>query len=118
MTGASQGIVARVRWNCAGRGHGSAGGAERSQAGRSGEEIAAAGGLSAAFVLDVANEASIKAGAKAAIERFGKVEILVNNAGITRDGLMLRMKRADWGRCAGHHLTGAFLLAQVLLGPC
>src|ERR1017187_623128 len=51
-------------------------------------EIEAAGGQAAVFALDVASEESIKAGAKAVLERFGKVEILVNNAGITRDGLV------------------------------
>jgi 3-oxoacyl-[acyl-carrier protein] reductase len=80
-------------------------------------EIEAAGGQAAAIPLDVASEESIKAGAKAVIERFGKVEILVNNAGITRDGLMLRMKRADWDDVLGTNLTGAFLLTQALLSP-
>jgi 3-oxoacyl-[acyl-carrier protein] reductase len=78
-------------------------------------EIAAAGGQAAAFALDVSSEDSIKAGAKAVIGRFGKVEILVNNAGITRDGLMMRMKRADWDDVVATNLTGAFLLTQVLL---
>jgi 3-oxoacyl-[acyl-carrier protein] reductase len=78
-------------------------------------EIAAMGGKAAAFGLDVANEDSIKAGATAVIERFGKVEILVNNAGITRDDLMMRMKRADWDEVLGTNLTGAFLLTQALL---
>jgi 3-oxoacyl-[acyl-carrier protein] reductase len=80
-------------------------------------EITAAGGQGAAFTLDVASEASIKAGAKAVLEQFGKVEILVNNAGITRDGLMMRMKRADWDDVVGTNLTGAFLLTQALLPP-
>jgi 3-oxoacyl-[acyl-carrier protein] reductase len=80
-------------------------------------EIAAAGGQAAAFALDVSSEVSIKAGAKAVIEMFGKVEILVNNAGITRDGLMLRMKRHDWDDVLGTNLTGAFLLTQALLSP-
>jgi 3-oxoacyl-[acyl-carrier protein] reductase len=78
-------------------------------------EIEAAGGKAAAFALDVADEASIKAGAKAILEKFGKVEILVNNAGITRDGLVLRMKRADWDDVLSTNLTGAFLLTQALL---
>ena len=78
-------------------------------------EIEAAGGKAAAFALDVANEESIKTGAKAVLERFGKVEILVNNAGITRDGLVLRMKRADWDDVLNTNLTGAFLLTQALL---
>jgi 3-oxoacyl-[acyl-carrier protein] reductase len=45
------------------------------------------------------------------------VEILVNNAGITRDGLILRMKRADWDLVLDINLTGAFLLTQALLSP-
>src|SRR5476649_1804511 len=54
-------------------------------------EIAAAGGTAHAFVLDIAEEESIKACAKAVVAHFGKLEILVNNAGITRDVLALRM---------------------------
>ncbi len=80
-------------------------------------EIEAAGGQAAVFALDVASEESIKSGAKAVLERFGKVEILVNNAGITRDGLVLRMKRPDWDDVLGTNLTGAFLLTQALLSP-
>jgi 3-oxoacyl-[acyl-carrier protein] reductase len=80
-------------------------------------EIEAAGGKAAAFALDIASEESIKTTAKAVLERFGKVEILVNNAGITRDGLMLRMKRADWDDILNTNLTGAFLLTQALLSP-
>jgi 3-oxoacyl-[acyl-carrier protein] reductase len=81
------------------------------------EEIAAAGGQSAPFALDVSSEESIKNGAKAVLEKFGKVEILVNNAGITRDDLMMRMKRADWDDVIATNLTGAFLLTQALLRP-
>ncbi len=80
-------------------------------------EIAAAGGQAEAFALDVAGEESLKAGAKAVLERYGKVEILVNNAGITRDGLMMAMKRTDWDDVLGTNLTGAFLLTQALLRP-
>ena len=80
-------------------------------------EIEAAGGQAAAFRLDVSSQESIEAGAKAVLERFGKVEILVNNAGITRDRLMLRMKRADWDLVLDINLTGAFLLTQALLSP-
>ena len=78
-------------------------------------EIEASGGKAAAFAIDVASEESIKAGAKSVLERFGKVEILVNNAGITRDGLVLRMKRPDWDAVLSTNLTGAFLLTQALL---
>jgi 3-oxoacyl-[acyl-carrier protein] reductase len=78
-------------------------------------EVTAAGGQAVAFGLDVASEESIKEGAKAVLERLGKVEILVNNAGITRDDLMMRMKRNDWDDVIGTNLTGAFLLTQALL---
>ena len=76
-------------------------------------EIAANGGTAKAFTLDVASEDSIKACAKAVIAEFGTVHILVNNAGITKDGLMLRMKRQDWDDVMTTNLTGAFLLTQA-----
>jgi 3-oxoacyl-[acyl-carrier protein] reductase len=78
-------------------------------------EIEAAGGKAAVFSLDVSSADSIAAGAKAILEKLGKVEILVNNAGITRDGLVLRMKRPDWDDVLHTNLTGAFLLTQALL---
>jgi 3-oxoacyl-[acyl-carrier protein] reductase len=78
-------------------------------------EITASGGTAKAFELDVASEESIKAGAKAVIEHFGKVEILVNNAGITRDILAMRMKRKDWDDVLTTNLTGAFLLSQAVM---
>jgi 3-oxoacyl-[acyl-carrier protein] reductase len=76
-------------------------------------EIAAVGGTAAVFELDIAKEDSIKATAKAVVERMGKIEILVNNAGITKDTLMLRMKRADWEDVLTTNLTGAFLMTQA-----
>jgi len=79
-------------------------------------EIAGSGGTAKAFTLDVASEESIKATAKAIIEHFGSVHILVNNAGITRDTLLLRMKRADWDDVMTTNLTGTFLLTQALVG--
>ncbi|MBT9332909.1 3-oxoacyl-[acyl-carrier-protein] reductase [Paracidobacterium acidisoli] len=78
-------------------------------------EIAAAGGTAQAFALDLASEESIKAAAKAAVAHFGSVEILVNNAGITKDTLLLRMKRADWDAVITTNLTGTFLLTQALI---
>ncbi len=78
-------------------------------------EIASAGGPAAVFALDIANEESIKACAKAAIAHFGSIEILVNNAGITRDTLILRMKRADWDDVLQTNLTGTFLMTQAVM---
>jgi 3-oxoacyl-[acyl-carrier protein] reductase len=80
-------------------------------------EIATLGGAAAVFALDLSGEESIKACAKAAIAHFGSIEILVNNAGITRDTLVLRMKRADWDNVIQTNLTGAFLMTQALLSP-
>ncbi len=77
-------------------------------------EIEAAGGKAVSFELDLASEGSIKAAAKAVLAHFGKVEILVNNGGITRDNLMLRMKLADWDAVLSTNLTGAFLLTQAV----
>jgi 3-oxoacyl-[acyl-carrier protein] reductase len=78
-------------------------------------EIAAAGGTAKAFALDVSSEESIRDGAKAVIAHFGAVHILVNNAGITRDILALRMKRADWDDVLSTNLTGAFLMTQAVM---
>jgi len=80
-------------------------------------EIASKGGAAAVFTLDIASEESIKGCAKAAVAHFGSVEILVNNAGITRDTLALRMKRADWDEVIHTNLTGTFLMTQALLSP-
>ena len=80
-------------------------------------EIKAAGGTAEVFAIDMASEDSIKAGAKTALAHFGSIEILVNNAGITKDTLLLRMKRADWDDVMATNLTGTFLLTQALLSP-
>jgi 3-oxoacyl-[acyl-carrier protein] reductase len=77
-------------------------------------EIEAAGGKATAFEMDLASEDSVKAVAKAAVAHYGKIEILVNNGGITRDNLMLRMKLADWNAVLQTNLTGAFLLTQAV----
>ncbi len=118
MTGASQGIGRACALELA-RSGATVALAARNQAKLSEAvtEIEAAGGHGAAFALDLASEESIKSAAAAVLARFGKVEILVNNAGVTRDGLMLRMKRADWDSVLATNLTGAFLLTQALLGP-
>jgi 3-oxoacyl-[acyl-carrier protein] reductase len=79
-------------------------------------EIAAVGGHAEVFSLDVSNEESIKSTAKAVLAHFGKLDVLINNAGITRDNLLLRMKRADWDDVLQTNLTGAFLLTQALMG--
>ena len=78
-------------------------------------EIEAAGGVAKAYALDVASEDSIKTGAKSVLADLGSVHILVNNAGITKDGLALRMKLADFDDVLRTNLTGAFLLTQSVI---
>jgi 3-oxoacyl-[acyl-carrier protein] reductase len=78
-------------------------------------EITAGGGTAHAFALDVASEESIKECAKSVITHYGGVNILVNNAGITRDILALRMKRKDWDDVLTTNLTGAFLMTQAVM---
>jgi 3-oxoacyl-[acyl-carrier protein] reductase len=80
------------------------------------QEISAAGGKSAAFVVDVADEDQIKNAVKSALAQFGKIDILVNNAGITRDQLVMRMKRSDWDSVVNTNLTSAYLCTQQVIG--
>jgi 3-oxoacyl-[acyl-carrier protein] reductase len=75
-------------------------------------EIAAAGGEALAVPMDVAVAEQVKAGFRQAIEKFGKLDILVNNAAITRDGLAVRMKAEDWDAVLRTNLTGAHFCAQ------
>jgi 3-oxoacyl-[acyl-carrier protein] reductase len=79
-------------------------------------EITAAGGEAAAFAMDVASEDAVKTAIKGALDRFEKIEILVNNAGITRDQLAMRMKRTEWDAVLGTNLTGPHLCIQQVLG--
>jgi 3-oxoacyl-[acyl-carrier protein] reductase len=78
-------------------------------------EIEAAGGKAATFALDVANDEALKATVKQIAAELGPVAILVNNAGITRDGLLLRMKASDWDEVLGTNLRAAFLLSQAVI---
>jgi len=118
VTGASQGIGRACAIELARRGaHVALAARNTDKLAAVAAEIAAAGGTAKAFALDVSSEESIKEGAKAVLAEFGKVEILVNNAGITRDMLSMRLKRADWDDVLTTNLTGAFLLTQALTMP-
>ena len=80
------------------------------------KEVEAQGGQAASFRMDVSDEDSVKAAAKAALERFGKIDILINNAGITKDTLLMRMKRAEWDSVIQTNLGGAFFCTQAVIG--
>ncbi len=78
-------------------------------------EIEAAGGRALAIQMDVADGEQVKNGFKQTLAHFGKLDILVNNAAVTRDGLALRMKRDDWDAVIQTNLTGAHLCMQQAL---
>jgi 3-oxoacyl-[acyl-carrier protein] reductase len=79
-------------------------------------EITAAGGEALAVRMDVAEADQIKAGFKLVAEKFARLDILVNNAAITRDMLALRMKLEDWDAVLRTNLTGAYLCTQQAIG--
>ena len=118
VTGASQGIGRAIALRLAAQGHSIALAARNQEKlAEVAAEVASAGGTAYPFPLDLASEDSIKACAKAVVGHFGRLEILVNNGGITRDVLALRMKRHDWDDVLTTNLTGAFLLAQAAMSP-
>ena len=116
VTGASQGIGRAIALHLAKHGAAVAVAARSTDKLESlATEITAAGGTARAFALDVTSEDSIKSCAKAVLADFGACHILVNNAGITRDGLALRMKLADFDDILRANLTGSFLLTQAVI---
>jgi 3-oxoacyl-[acyl-carrier protein] reductase len=83
------------------------------------EEVAAAiragGGEAFVVPIDLASQDSIKEAFSKASKEFGRVDILINNAGLTRDGLALRMKRDDWDAVIQTNLSGSFFCIQQVL---
>ncbi|NUM52445.1 MAG: 3-oxoacyl-[acyl-carrier-protein] reductase [Candidatus Hydrogenedentes bacterium] len=73
-----------------------------------GEIAAEANGEVRGFGCDIADASAVDAMVKAVSEAFGPIYVLVNNAGITRDGLLMRMKSEDWSAVVDTNLTGAF----------
>jgi 3-oxoacyl-[acyl-carrier protein] reductase len=65
--------------------------------------------------IDMSSPESIKAAFAQASKEFGRIDILVNNAAITKDGLSMRMKQADWDSVIGTNLTGSFVAIQQVL---
>ncbi len=80
-------------------------------------EIQAAGGKAEALALDVASRASVEEGVSKVAAAHGRIDHLVNNAGVTRDNLLLRMKDAEWQQVLETNLTGVFLCTQAVLKP-
>jgi len=81
------------------------------------QEITAAGGKAQALTVDVADRASAQAAIDAVVQGQGRIDHLVNNAGVTRDNLLLRMKPEEWDAVLATNLTGAFQCTQAALRP-
>jgi 3-oxoacyl-[acyl-carrier protein] reductase len=116
VTGASQGIGRAIAVALA------AGGARVALAARNEQKLAeaagqiqSAGGEALSIKMDVAEAEQIKAGFQQVLAKFGRLDILVNNAAITRDGLALRMKLEDWDTVMRTNLTAAHLCTQQAL---
>ena len=77
--------------------------------------IEAAGGEAFAIGADVSQEDQVAGMVKQVVDRWGKLDVLVNNAGITRDKLLLRMSAQDWDDVINVNLRGAFLCTRVAL---
>uniref|UniRef100_A0A2N9FSW2 3-oxoacyl-[acyl-carrier-protein] reductase n=2 Tax=Pentapetalae TaxID=1437201 RepID=A0A2N9FSW2_FAGSY len=77
------------------------------------KEIEASGGKALTFGGDVSKEEDVEAMIKTAVDAWGTVDILINNAGITRDTLLMRMKKSQWQEVIDLNLTGVFLCTQA-----
>ena len=81
------------------------------------ELITASGGKAYALQANVAMEEDVDGLIKTVLERSGRLDVLVNNAGITRDGLLMRMKTSDWQAVIDLNLTGVFLCSRAVARP-
>jgi 3-oxoacyl-[acyl-carrier protein] reductase len=115
VTGASRGIGRAIAVTLAGAGAAVVAGARGDHAQAVVDEIGAAGGRAIAVPLDVTDTAAIEAMVARASDAFGRIDVLINNAGITRDQLLLRLKREDWDAVLATNLTGAYACTQAVL---
>jgi 3-oxoacyl-[acyl-carrier protein] reductase len=81
------------------------------------ELITASGGKAYALQANVAMEEDVDGLIKTVLERSGRLDVLVNNAGITRDGLLMRMKTSEWQAVIDLNLTGVFLCSRAVARP-
>jgi 3-oxoacyl-[acyl-carrier protein] reductase len=81
------------------------------------EEVSRAGGRALALQADFADSGSPAVAVEAAVKEFGRLDVLVNNAGLTRDTLVMRMSEADWDLVLQTNLKAAFLSCKAALRP-
>lgn len=79
------------------------------------EEIKALGVDAQSYKFDISNEESVNTGVASIIEKYGRIDVLINNAGITRDGLFVRMNSEDWNAVINTNLTGAYNVTKPVV---
>ena len=79
------------------------------------EEIRAAGGKARDVVLDISDDQAVETVVNELLGDYGTIPLLVNNAGITRDGLLLRMKQVDWDVVIETNLSGTYRLCRAVV---
>ncbi len=118
VTGATRGIGAAVANELGAHGATVIGTATSvAGAGKISEALKAAGIKGLGLMLDVTDIAQVESALKSIVEQFGDVTILVNNAGITRDTLLMRMKDDDWDAVISTNLTSIYRMSQAILRP-
>jgi len=80
-------------------------------------EIVAAGGTAEAVTLEMTDTPAVEQLPASIVAKYGRLDILVSNAGIARDQLLLRLKREDWDAVIATNLTATFVLAQAAMKP-
>jgi 3-oxoacyl-[acyl-carrier protein] reductase len=117
VTGASRGIGRAIAQQLARQGAVVVAAARGENARAVVDEIVASGGRAEAVSLDVTESGAAEQLVGNTLERHSRIDVLVNNAGIARDQLLLRMKRDDWDAVLATNLTAAFALSQAVLKP-
>jgi 3-oxoacyl-[acyl-carrier protein] reductase len=117
VTGASRGIGRAIATQLSAGGAHVVAAARGDNAADTVAAVAAAGGSSELATLDVTDPASVETLIAGVLQRHGRIDVLVNNAGVTRDQLMLRMKRDDWDQVIATNLTAAFTCVQAVIKP-
>jgi len=117
VTGASRGIGRAIAQQLARQGAVVVAAARGENARAVVDEIVASGGRAEAVSLDVTEPGAAEQLVAKTLEQHSRIDVLVNNAGIARDQLLLRMKRDDWDAVLATNLTAAFALSQAVLKP-